>query len=328
MIHKNLFKFVIAGTSTLFILACLGVEAKAQQSVTVPVPFDYTFDIDPSSTNCTNTGTNVELNGPLSINYGAPHLNIHFKQNERRFSSDLASIAISVAPTDVKGISVSKKDYVGMGNPYLSYLDNNPKVTIFGQLGRCVAQSSKSVYNRLRDSGTGNALVTAAISQISCSNRGSSIGLKSNHASNEVTGRIFLTNQLLSSPENFNGAQGNASLTVTVSPPGSYSKSGKADGVGGNPFVSFQVADCDLNNTGKTCKKALDDQIYEASKLTNPDTRFPFNKDGSTNENFEDATVPAKKWSDVKSIKEFKLWGPALTSETDPVRCNKLNVAN
>lgn len=317
MINQKLFlpSVSVLVTGSVFFSA----QVLATQSLTVPMPYDYSWDMDASSSTCTNTSSEVVISGPLTIKYGSPYVTIHMRQNSQKHSDPDTPFTVSVAPQGGT-INASKKGK-GLGNPYISFKDD--QTNAYGQLGRCVAQSNQSVYNRLKNDGNAIALFSSALTAMSCSNKGSSLNFSMNHNATEAYGKVYLSNQLLLDPPTSGGY--GANLSVQIVPPNNLTKGGKINGQGGNPFVSQQVSNCALRNyTSQNDFKNCETDINYQNNLavTKGNTIFPYLSDGSQNPDFED--VLQNKWNTGMTIKKFKLWGPVLTDETTPTRCNQM----
>jgi len=209
----------------------------------VPAQLDMEF----SGAVCDNTGSTVEINGALAT--GGAKVKVIFRNNVKGTKEliKLGEVTFEIVPNNDM-VSIPKQPVLGGvgGNPHISFkpfdvgtTENPTYVPLSSRqyLGRCVQDFRTSTQQTIELGGQ----LTAAISAIECSNKGSRLTVDLNAARGAVVGSLYFDN-------NYNrvvhetsvAAEANFSLTPAFL---NERKGWGVGGAGGNPLIYLQFGD-------------------------------------------------------------------------------------
>jgi hypothetical protein len=228
---RGVFVFVL----TLGVVASLGGRALAAVQITRNFTMPVQLKLQATATNCTNTGSEIEISGTLAL--GSVGVKMRLQNNTKgTHTSGPYSDEGTLTLTPSAPINIPKQPVKGGvgGNPKIWFQATDPQgnaLTPVVYLGRCV-QGAK--LNNLSAALSVPGFAQALFSALECSNKKTDIKIDGSSESGGIGGKLMFTNNDKGTHENgpYDGVVG-FNLSNGIRAP----KQGNLGGAGGNPLV-------------------------------------------------------------------------------------------
>jgi len=238
---------VVTTTTALVAAPFLTSAADATQTVTAhfTVPGHATVDVLSDQSWCDNTGPHITLSSSVSL--GGFSLRTTFQNNVKgthTYQTVGQAELNLVSNTGSSSPQINKQPPLGGvgGNPWIYYMDPNGNGFY---IGRCVQNGKIGVTNgHFSTNFDVGAFSTLVITQLSCSNKGSSLAVGSDNGTGDVNGALVFSNSDLGlNPQHINDSAVGVSWGFNLFGAQHIKKGGNVGGPGGNPLVGTDVGD-------------------------------------------------------------------------------------
>jgi hypothetical protein len=231
------------------------------------VPLLVEVDLEVLSTNCTNTGSEIEIDGNVTI--GGMKMDLKFQNNLKgtktapleeqtdTFEIDLAEKKV-IPKQPLKFIDPDSGEGGGAGgNPWISIdIKDNGKSVLDKPIvvGRCVQGAKGWVKKSFYSPANAEGLLAA----LECGSKGSKVNVNAKKKTGALDGDVYFDNNI---NKVVHRAQAKGKASFTIAPGVEKRKGWGAGGFGGNPLISFAFKDDNGNHgtwtTPRRCKSLI-----------------------------------------------------------------------